>query len=193
MYIRTLVVLGAVACCAQAVELHVQYAAIERMLAEQVFTQEGRRYVRGSKTAKCNFAYLEHPRIEGDAARIRMRARFTGRSAMNLFGQCVGLGDAFDFTMLATPYYRDGNIALRDVVVTSDGKTGYYIRRVCAAMTASLARDFRYSIAAEAQRSLEDPGSRPQYKRELHNFSVTEVRVTKDALVLVLDFRLTIK
>jgi hypothetical protein len=77
--------------------------------------------------------------------------------------------------------------------VTSDRKTGYYIRGVCAAMAASLARDFRYSVAAEAQKSLEDPGTRPQYKRELHNFSVSEVRVTKDALVLVLDFQLTIK
>ncbi len=178
---------------AHAAELHVQYAAVERMLAEQVFTQEGRRYVRGSKSAKCNFAYLEHPRVEGDAGRLRMHARFTGRSAMNLFGQCVGLGDAFDFTMVATPYYRDGSLALRDVAVTSDNKTGYYIRRVCAAMSASLARDFRYSIGGEAQKLLEDPGSRPQYKRELRNFNVSEIRVTKDALVLVLDFQLTVK
>ena len=163
------------------------------MLAEQVFTQEGRRYVRGSRTARCNFAYLEHPRVGGEAGRLRMHARFTGRSAMNLFGQCVGLGDAFEFTMSATPYYRDGNIALRDVTVTSDGKSGYYIRRVCAAMAASLARDFRYSVAAEAQKSLEDPGARPQYKRELRNFSVSGVRVTQDALVLALDFQLTIK
>jgi hypothetical protein len=187
------VALSLLAWRAEAVELRVQYAAIERMLGEQVFTQEGRRYVRGSKTAKCNFAYLEHPRVEGDAGRLRMHARFTGRAAMNLFGQCVGLGDAFDFTMVATPYYRDGNIALRDVVVTSDNKTGYYIRRVCAAMSASLARDFRYSIAGETQKSLEDPGNRPQYKRELRNFSVSEVRVAKDAVVVVLDFQLTIK
>ena len=29
----------------------------------QVFTEDGRRYVKGSKDKRCNFAYLENPRI----------------------------------------------------------------------------------------------------------------------------------
>ena len=45
-------------------ELQIQFSALERLLAEQVFTQEGRRYVRGGKSDKCNFAYLEKPRVE---------------------------------------------------------------------------------------------------------------------------------
>ncbi len=191
--LRLLAALMTMAACAPAVELHLQYGALERLLGEQVFTQEGRRYVRGSKTAKCNFAYLEKPRVQGEGGRLRIHARFTGRSAMNLLGQCVGLGDAFDLTINATPQYRDGFISLRDVQVSSDRKTGFYIRRVCAALSASLARDFRYPIAAEAQKALEDPGARPQYKRELRNFAVPEIRVTADALVLVVDFQLTIK
>jgi hypothetical protein len=181
------------ASCARAVELRVEYGALERILSEQLFTQEGRRYVHGSRSAKCNFAYLEHPRVRADAGRLRIHAKFTGRSAMNFLGQCVGLGDAFDLTITATPQYHNGNLVLRDVMAASDNKTGFYIRRVCAAMSASLARDFRYPISAEAQRMLEDPGGRPQYKRELRNFNVPEIRVTNDALVLVVDFELTVK
>lgn len=181
------------AACTPAVELHVQYGALERILAEQVFTQEGRRYVRGTKATKCNFAYLEKPRVQSDGGRLRIRAKFTGRSAANFLGQCVGLGDAFDLTITATPQFRDGNISLRDVAVASDGKTGFYIRRVCTAMSASLARDFRYPISTDAQKVLEDPGGQPQYKRELRNFSVPEIRVTPEALVLVVDFQLTVK
>jgi len=179
--------------CSPAVELHVQFGALERMLSEQVFTQEGRRYVHGSKTARCNFAYLERPRVEGAGGRLVIHAKFSGRAAMNLLGACVGLGDAFDLTITATPQYRDGNLTLRDVVVTSDKKTGFYIKRVCTIMAASLARDFRYGVGAEASKILEDPGSRPQYKRELQKFSVSEIRVTDDALVLVMDFQLTVK
>ena len=163
------------------------------MLAEQVFTQEGRRYVHGSKTAKCNFAYLEKPRVESRDGRLRIHARFTGRTAANVFGGCVGLGDAFDLTISATPQYRDSNVVLREVTVTSDGKTGFYIRRVCIAMAASLTRDFKYPVATEARKILEDPGGQSQYKRELQGFSVSEIRVTSDALVLVLDFQLTVK
>jgi hypothetical protein len=163
------------------------------MLADQVFTQEGRRYVHGSKNAKCNFAYLERPHIESQDGRLRIHAKFTGRSAMNVFVGCVGLSDAFDLTITATPQYHDGNIMLRDVVVTGDSKSGYYIKRVCGVMASSLARDFRYPLATETRRILEDPGSQPQYKRELKSLSVPEIRVTGDALVLVLDFELTVK
>ncbi len=179
--------------CARAVELHLQFGALERMLADQAFTQEGRRYVRGSKTARCNFAYLERPRVQSKAGRLAIHERFTGRSAANLLGQCVGLGDAFDLTITATPQYRDGNIGLRDVTVTSDSRTGFYIRRVCGVMAASLGRDFRYPIDPAAQKLLEDPGNQPAYHRDLRHFNVTGIRVTDDALVLVLDFQLTIR
>ena len=49
-------------------ELHIQFGALEGMLTEQVFSQEGRRYVHGSKTDKRNFAYLEKPQVRGEAA-----------------------------------------------------------------------------------------------------------------------------
>ena len=180
------------AATAPAVELHLQFGALERMLGEQVFTQEGRRYF-GTRNTKCNFAYLEKPRVQGNSGRLVIHARFTGRSAANLLGQCVGLGDAFDLTITATPLYRDGNLGLKDVVVASDNKTGYYIRRVCAVMKTSLGRDFHYPLNPMAQKLLEDPGSQPAYKRELRHFSVAEIRVTDDALVLVIDFELTVR
>ena len=71
---------------AHAVELHLQYGALERMIAEAVFTQDGRRYVHNDKSNKCNFAYLEKPQIQGADGRLRIRAKFTGRSALNVIG-----------------------------------------------------------------------------------------------------------
>ena len=73
-------------------ELHIQFGALERMLTEQVFSQEGRRYVHGSKTNKCNFAYLEKPQVRGEGGRLRIKARFTGRSALNFVGPVRGPG-----------------------------------------------------------------------------------------------------
>jgi hypothetical protein len=178
---------------AQAVELHIQFAALERMLSEQLFTQDGRKYVRGSAATKCNFAYLEKPHFQGADGKLRIRAKFTGRSALNMFGQCVGLGDAFTAAITAAPQYKDGNIGLSNVTAASEDHTGYYVRRVCAALSSSLARDFRYPIGAAAKSALEDPGDQPNYPRALRNFRVTEIRVTDDALVLVVDFELTVK
>jgi hypothetical protein len=174
--------------CAQAVELHIQFAALERMLAEQVFTEEGRRYVKGNRATRCNFAYLEKPRVESDGARLRIRAKFTGRSALSVAGQCVGLGDAFSVVITARPVYKEGHLRLADVAAASEGKTGFYIRRVCAGLSTGLAHDFQYPLEAEAHKTLEEDG-----RRELRAFKVPEVRVTADALVLVVDFELRVK
>ena len=84
-------------------ELQIQYTALSKILAQQVFTQEGRKYVRGDKDQRCNFAYLEHPEISGNNGHLWIRARFTGRSARNFLGRCVGLGDSFDLQIFASP------------------------------------------------------------------------------------------
>lgn len=174
-------------------ELHIQFNALERMLAETVFTQDGRRYVHGDKNNKCNFAYLEKPQVRGDSGRLSIRARFTGRSALNALGMCVGLGDAFNAVISATPEFHDGNIVLTKVTAASDGKTGIYIRRVCVALSSSLGRDFRYPISTQFQKALEDPTIQPAYPRQLRNFQVPAIRVSDDALILVLDFEITVK
>jgi hypothetical protein len=190
---RFLLLAAALAPAASAVELHIQYNALERMLAQQVFTQDGRHYVKNDSRNKCNFAYLEKPQVRGDGGRLRIRARFTGRSALNLLGQCVGLGDAFEVLLAAAPRYKDGAISLADVTAAPEGKSGYYIRRVCEALQSSLGRDFRYPIASEFQKALEDASIQPAYPRTLRNFQVPDIRVTNDALVLVLEFELTVR
>ncbi len=163
------------------------------MLGEQVFTQEGRKYVHGTSTAKCNFAYLEKPRFQNANGKLQIRAKFTGRSALNMFGQCVGLGDAFSVAMTAAPRYKDGAIGLADVTATSEDHTGFYARKVCTALASSLGRDFKYPIATAAKNTLEDPTGQPNYKRELRNFQVTAIHVTDEAIILSVDFELTIR
>ncbi len=174
------------------VELRIHFSALKRTLAETVFTQDGRRYVKGAPNRRCNFAFLENPAIGAENGKLRVKAHFTGRSALDVFGHCVGLGDAFDVNLLAAPYYQDGNIALKDVQVDGSGRDGFYIRRVCAALKRSLERDFRYPAAAEARRVIES-SSTPSYRRELGHFNVTAIRVTPEALVLVLDFSLSVR
>lgn len=172
---------------ARAVELHIQFGALERMLSQQVFTEEGRRYVRGGKSNRCNFAYLESPKIESDGGRLRIRAKFSGRSSLNVLGQCVGLGDAFNVVVTARPQYKDGCLRLQEVAASSGDRSGFYIRRVCTALSGSLERDFKYPLEAEAKRVLEEGG------RELRGFKVPDVRVSGEALVLVVDFELRVK
>ncbi len=181
---------------ARCAELELRYAAIERVIADQLFSQDGRLYVRGNKTSRCKFAYLESPHVGAADGRLRVSARFSGRTAFDMFGGCVGLGDSFDFTMIASPIVKNGALALKDVNVSTP-RDSFYIRGVRQALTSSFSRDFKIEVRDQARRLLEQTSSqlasKPIYQRELASFDLRDVRVQPDALVLVMDFRLVVK
>jgi hypothetical protein len=173
-----------------AAELELRYEALERIIAEQLFTQDGRHYVRGSRSTKCQFAYLEAPHIDSDRGRLRVKARFSGRTALDVFGGCVGLGDSFDLTLTASPMPRAGDIRLGDVNV-STVKDSYYIRRVRAALAQSISKDFKIEVRDQARKLMNQTGA--TYEQELVSFDLGEIRVTADALVLEIEFRVVVK
>jgi hypothetical protein len=175
-----------------AAELELRFGALERIIAEQLFTQDGRRYVRGNRNTPCQFAYLETPHIEGRDGRLRVTARFSGRTALDLFNRCVGLGDSFDLSLTALPVPHDGAITLKEVQV-STVRDSYYIRRVRAALAQSITKDFKIEVRDQARRLLEQANESPSFHQELAGFELGEIRVTPDALVLVIEFRLVVK
>jgi len=173
-------------------DLEIRYSALERMVAAQMFTAEGRRYVRGSQLEKCQYAYLEAPKLSGSGDRLQVAARFSGRSAMDLFSRCVGMGDSFNLTISAVPIPRKGAIAFQDTQISTP-KDSYYIRRVRSAMMRTFDRDFKIEIRDQARRLLEQPASGAVYQQELKDLDLNAIRVTPDALVLVVDFKLVVR
>jgi hypothetical protein len=174
-----------------AADIELRFDALERIISEQVFTQDGRKYVRGTPATRCQFAYLEKPRIGADNGLLRVSARFSGRTALDLFGGCIGLGDSFDLSIAAAPVVRNGAMGFKDVKVTTT-KDSYYIRRVRAALTQSFAKDVKIEVKDQARKILEQTREGASYKAELASFELTEVRVTPDSLVLVVEFRLVV-
>ena len=187
-----LVVLLVFAAQAFPADLEIRYSALERMVAAQMFTQEGRRYVKGNQAAKCQYAYLEAPKLSAIGDRLQVAARFSGRSAMDLFSRCVGMGDSFNVTITALPVPKKGAIAFQDAQVSTP-KDSYYIRRVRSAMMRTFDQDFKIEIRDQARRLLEQPASGAMYRQELKDLDLNAIRVTPDALVLVVDFKLIVK
>jgi hypothetical protein len=175
-----------------AADLELRYGAMEHLIGEQLFTQDGRRYVRGNASAKCQYAFLERPHIGAENNRLRIVAKFSGRSALDVLGTCVGLGDSFDLTILASPVPRKGFIEMENVKVTTV-KDSYYIRRVRAALQQSFAKDFKVDIREQARKLLEQPRENATFQQELTDFDLAGIRVTADALVLEIEFKLVVK
>ena len=182
-------VVAVVPCLAADIEL--RFDTLERIIADQVFTQDGRKYVHGTPATKCQFAYLEKPRIGAENGLLRVGARFSGRTAFDVFGGCIGLGDSFDLTILAAPTVRSGAMGFKDVHVTTT-RDSYYIRRVRTALTQAFGKDVKIDVKDQARKILEQTREGASYKAELASFDLTEVRVKPDALVLVVEFRLVV-
>ena len=83
-------------------------------------------------------------------------------------------------------------MALNDVSVSSNGRDGVYIRRVCAAIRVSMARDFQYPLVSEAKKILEAKRD-PLFDQELRKFTVNGIWVTNEAVVFSYDLVLAIK
>jgi hypothetical protein len=173
-------------------EIHLSFAALERMVAKQLFSGDGRRYVRGDRNAKCNYAWLEKPRVEGEDGRLVIRARFTGRTAWDVFGRCIGLGESFDVKIATVPYFKDGSFGLSQTRAVPESGGGLYVRQVCGSLSSTLNRDFRYPLAADVKRAVEDTATLPEYPRDLRRFDVTRIAITDSAVVLTIDFALAI-
>jgi hypothetical protein len=174
-----------------AADIELRFDTLERIIAEQVFTQDGRKYVRGTPATRCQFAYLEKPRIGAENGLLRVGARFSGRTAFDVLGGCIGLGDSFDLTIVAAPIVRSGAIGFKDVHVSTT-KDSYYIRRVRSALMQAFSKDVKIDVKDQARKILEQTREGASYKAELASFDLNEVRVTQDALVLVIEFRLIV-
>ena len=170
---------------AAAAELELPYATLERIIADQLFTQEGRHYVRGNKSTRCQFAYLEAAHIDAENGRLRVKARFSGRSALDMFGGCVGLGDSFDLVLTASPAAKNGAIIFNDVNVSTP-KDSYYIRRVRLALARSISKDLKIEVRDRARALMASAG-------DLTAFNLAEIHVMPGALLLVIEFKLVVK
>ncbi len=176
-----------------AVQIEIHFPVLERAIGEQLFAQDGRKYVKGSKAARCSFAYLSKPKLGGYKGKLSIQARFTGRSALDVLGQCIGLGDDFGLTILATPHYQAGKLRLKEVSVVTEGRDSMYVRNVRQKLGLSLEKEFFYQLDTDARHLLEDAKPGAPYKLQVSEFGISQIGVTDQAVVLTLDFTLAVK
>ncbi|MBL8216622.1 MAG: hypothetical protein JNK87_38240 [Bryobacterales bacterium] len=189
----SVVLLASVPAQGAGVELHLQYSAIQKVLNQQVFTEGGRLYVKGTPKTKCAYAYMEKPALGGEQGKLRIEALFNGRNAANFFGKCIGLGDEFAVRIRALPFYEQGVLRLKDVEVETAGKQTFYARKVKETIQEKLPKAFAYPVSTEARKILETRRGNEPYQQQLQSFQITRMQVTAEALVLWLEFTLVVK
>lgn len=175
-----------------AVDVEIRYNVLEKMIGEQAFTTEGKRYVQGTKDQKCRYAFLEKPKLSNAGDRIQLKVNFSGKTALDMFGHCVGVGDQFELTIISKPFVDKGVIAFEPFQVNTP-RDSFYIRRVRTALVETLNKEFRIDIMAQARKLVEAPQQVGSYTQEIKDLKLTAVRVLQDALILGVDFKVVVK
>jgi hypothetical protein len=176
-----------------AAELRIYFTAVQKILSQQIFTQDGRRYVKGTQKSKCGFVYIDNPRLAENNGWLSLKTRVTARTGWELFGACLGPGDSFDLAIEGAPYYQDGSIRMKDVRVMAVDRGTWYSRRIRDAFARNFPKYFEYKVLDDLRNTLEKGQPKGPYELRLGTFQVPRIRVLNDSVILELDFSLSVR
>ncbi|MBZ2187325.1 MAG: hypothetical protein K7J46_21700 [Bryobacter sp.] len=176
-----------------AIEIEIRFPLLERQLAQKMFSQDGRKYVKGNPQSRCNFAYLAQPRFSSSDGRLRITALFSGKSSLDLFGKCIGFGDSFDFEILSALTAQTGTLRLAQPQVRILSRDTFYSRQVLKALQKSIPDAIQYPIRDEIQKLLSASSSAAAYKISIPKVEIRRVQVLKDSLLVDVDTRLLVE
>ena len=133
--------MAAVPCHAADIELRLD--TLERIIAEQVFTQDGLRPVRGTpatRSAGFIFSWRNARRIGAENGLLRVGLLVQQPHHAFKKGAVCCFGDSFDLTIVRAWGVGGGGIRLEDVKATTTKNWGY-IRRVRGTLIQAFAKD----------------------------------------------------
>ena len=122
-----------------------------------------------------------------------MKTRVTARTGWELFGACIGPGEAFDLAIEGKPFYQNGAIRMSDIHVATVDKGTWYSRRIRDAFARNFPKYFEYKVYDDLKSTLEKGTPRGPYSLELGAVQVPRIRVLNDCIILDLDFSLSVR
>lgn len=178
---------------AWAIEIEIRFPLLEAQLAQQLFSQDGKRYVKGNAKSRCNFAYLAQPHFSSRDGQLLVQAKFTGKSSMDILGKCIGFGDSFDFEILSDLSTKDGTLLLSNPTVRILSRDTYYSRQVLKALQTSIGDAIRYPIREEMRKLLAAGSASSPYQVTIRKLEIRSIQILPDALLVDVDTRFLVQ
>lgn len=178
--------LMAAAAAAAAAEIVLERSAVDKLLTQTLFTNQGRFDL---QRGVCH-AYLDKPGVELKGGRIRIRSHLTARLGVESGGSCVGVGVASWTVVSGRPVPHGGTVRLVDLRI--DGVDDGALRMVLeSGLFPSLPRAVEFDVLKAVQDMLQ--GNQAQFQASVDAFQIDSVRAEGDRLAIRFDFKLTAK
>lgn len=168
-------------------ELTIQNTAIQKMLMNELFIDEGRYHLL-PQTA-CQYAYVDSPAVALSQGRVRIKARVSGKLAVEVDDQCIGgKSDVVQVAISARPAFSGEKVVLTDIRVDEISNEAYRIL-LQQFLASAIPRAVEINVREGLQRILADRQS--TYEVVVNQLSVTDLRAENNQLHAKLTFALT--
>lgn len=180
-----------VACAATAAgplsELTIHNTAIQKMLMNELFIDEGRYHL--LPTTACQYAYVDSPVVTLSQGRVRIKARVSGKVSMEVGDRCVGTrSDVVQVAVSARPVFSGEKLVLTDIRVDEISNEGYRVL-LQQFLASAIPRAIEIDVREGLQRILADRQS--TYEVVVDRLSVTDITAENNRLHARLTFGLT--
>lgn len=168
-------------------ELTIHNTAIEKMLMNELFIDNGR-YNLLAPTA-CQYAYVDSPAVSVSKGRVRIQVRLSGKLAMEVGDQCVGSrSDVVRVAISGRPTFAGEKLVLTDIRVDEVSNEGYRAL-LQQFLESAIPRAVEINVRRGLQRMLSDRLS--TYEAEVTQLLVTDLTAEDNRLHARLSFALT--
>jgi hypothetical protein len=182
---------------AEAVELKVSRAALERTLKQQLFSgPDGRDYLKGDARSACS-VYAEKPDLSFVADRIVVRVKTHARLGTGIAGKCVGVSLAPTAEVSMVPDAEGETIGFRDARVerVSDSRELNFL--LIPFLSHQIPSSMKVNAADVLRKALEASGPgmglTTGYKVTLDRLKIHSMVIQGDYLVVDVDGDMSVK
>ena len=181
-----------------AAELRVSAKAMEKTLADNLFTapdkdgKPGRYYIRGGADKPCS-VYAEAPHISFKQDRIWVHVRIHARLGTAVGGDCLGITVSTETDVSLIPYAERESIGFKDARIERATKSAELNFLLSPFLKGKLPAGMEVNAAELIRKTLAGSLQRTGYDISLDRFEIGTLEIRDDLLVIDVDADVTVR
>jgi hypothetical protein len=177
---------------ARAIEIKISAQALERTLAQQLFTgPQGRYYIRGDERSAC-FVYADNPKVTFVQDRIVVHVHTHAKLGTSLRGACLGLGLSPEADVSILPDAQGENIGFRDARVENLSISKELNFFLVPFLSHKLPQKMTVNIADQLRKLLASSSTTTGYELKLDELRIHSMQVSGENLIVDFDGQLAV-
>ena len=187
------IALAALTATAHAIEIRISAKALERTLAQQLFTgPDGKYFIKGTDGKPC-YVYAQSPTVTFKDDRVVVHVKTKSRLGAGMMGSCIGIGLTTDADVSVMPEAEGESIGFRDARIDNLSASKELSFLLVPFLSKKLPQKMKVNAADLLKQILATSTASTGYDMKLDELHIHSMQVSGDALVVDFDGKLSVK